>query len=87
MPPTEAVVVDPGPVMLGLGLLSVSERVSLEARVDASAPSTTTTTRPTAPLAGTGLNVTGLVLTACALILVGALFFLRSRRIAHRGTK
>ena len=54
MPPTEAVVVDPNGVVVDLGMLSVSERMSLEAQVDASTPPTTTTTRPPAPLAGTG---------------------------------
>jgi hypothetical protein len=88
MPPTGAVVVDPGPIVVHLGMLSDSQRVALEAEVDTSAPATTTTSpQPPAPLAGTGLNVTGMVLAAFGLILAGAWLFIGSRRRSHRGTK
>jgi hypothetical protein len=87
MPATGAVVVDPGPVVVNLGMLSDSQRVTLEAEVDTSAPPTTTTSQPPAPLAGTGLNATAMVLAALSLILAGALLFIGSRRPAQRGTK
>ncbi len=86
-PPAAAIVVDPGPVVVTLGMLSISQRVSLEAEVDASAPPTTTTTQPIGPLPHTGLNVTGRTLTALALILAGALLVRRSRRPSRRETK
>lgn len=86
-PPAAAVVVDPGPVVVTLGTLSISQRVSLETEVDASAPPTTTTTQPLGPLPHTGLNVTGRALTALALILAGALLVMRSRRPSRRETK
>jgi hypothetical protein len=82
--------VDPGNVVIDLGMLSASQSVSLEAQVDTSTPpttTTTTTTQPPAPLAGTGLNVTGMVLTALALILAGALLLLGSRRHSLRETE
>lgn len=82
-----AVVVDPGHVVVDLGMLSDSERGSLEAEVDTSAPPTTTTTQPPAPLAGTRLHATGMILTALALIVVGALLLMGSRRLSDRGTK
>jgi hypothetical protein len=86
MPPTGAVVVDPGPVVVNLGMLSVSQRESLETEVDTSAPPTTTTTQPAAPLAHTGQNLTGMAVTALSLILAGAaLLFMGSRRLSHRG--
>jgi hypothetical protein len=74
VPPTEAVVVDPGDHVVPLGMLSVSERKTLDAELAASAPATTTTSSPSTttttiainsapttqtPLARTGLNVTG----------------------------
>jgi hypothetical protein len=86
VPPTEAVVVDPGHVVVDLGMLSESQRTSLEAEVDTTSPPTTTTTQPAAPLASTGLNITGLLLTALALILAGASLFFGSRRLSRRGT-
>jgi len=87
VPPAEAVVVDPGHVVVDLGMLSESQRTSLEAEVDTTAPPTTTTTQPTAPLAGTGLNVRGMLLTALTLILAGASLFIGSRRLSRRGTE
>ena len=87
VPPAEAVVVDPGDVVVDLGMLSESQRTSLEAEVDTTTPPTTTTTQPTAPLASTGLNVTGMLLTALALILAGASLFFGSRRLSRRGTE
>jgi hypothetical protein len=87
LPPVEAVVVDPGPVVVDLGMLSDSQRVSLEAEVDAAAPTTTTTTQPPAPLAHTGLNVSAMVLAALSLIVAGALLFTGSCRPSRRGTK
>ncbi len=86
VPPAEAVVVDPGNVVVDLWMLSESQRTSLEAEVDTTAHPTTTTTQPTAPLAGTGLNVTGMLLTALTLILAGASLFIGSRRLSRRGT-
>lgn len=86
VPPAEAVVVDPGHVVVDLGMLSESQRTSLEAEVDTTTPPTTTTTQPTAPLASTGPNVTGMLLTALALILAGASLFFGSRRLSRRGT-
>ena len=86
VPPAEAVVVDPGHVVVDLGMLSESQRTSLEAEVDTTTPPTTTTTQPIAPLASTGLNVTGMLLTALALILVGVSLFFGSRRLSRRGT-
>jgi hypothetical protein len=102
VPATEAVVVDPGDHVVDLGMLTVSERKSLDAEVAASAPTTTTTitttttttttapptttpTQPPAPLAGTGVNVVGKVLTALALISAGSVFYVLSRRTARPG--
>jgi hypothetical protein len=86
-PPTEAVVVDPHDVVVELGLLTVSERKSLDVEIQAAAATTTTTTTTTqagAPLAGTGANVTGLLLIALGLLLAGGSLIVGSRRISHR---
>lgn len=84
VPPAEAVVVDPGHVVVDLGMLSDSQRTSLEAAVDTTTPPTTT--QPVAPLASTGLNVTGMLLTALGLILAGVSLCFGSRRLSRRGT-
>jgi hypothetical protein len=73
MPPIEAVVVDPGGVVVDLGMLSVSDRMSVEVRVDASASPPTITTQSPTPLGGHGPERAGVLLTAFAVILVGAL--------------
>jgi hypothetical protein len=82
VPPTEAVVVDPRDRVTDLGMLSDSERMALEAEIDTEAQTTTTTTTqpPQGPLAGTGVNVTPMVFSACALILIGALLLLLGSR-------
>jgi hypothetical protein len=79
---------DPEHVVVDLGMLSVSERIALEAEVDASAPPTTTTTQPPPPLAGTGLNEAAMALTAVLLMFVGALLCtgVRRKRKPNSGT-
>jgi hypothetical protein len=73
MPPLEAVVVDPVNKVVDLGPLAVPQRTDLEAALD-----------PPPPLAGTGLNETGMVLAALGLILAGSLLVVGSHRLQKK---